>query len=150
MRKIQKIIEALIYDDVMKQHYISFNTSFLKALFTRKTKFRYTLSSYLTFIEKCKAPLRKKRCRFSPLMFFLKKDVPSFLTGFSVIFIKKTGKNVFVNWLDPFGRLLLSKSLMTLNDPKKQKTKKQKSFSIYYLLKKFGRTLRKRYKLRAI
>jgi ribosomal protein S11 len=152
MRKIQNFLDSVIYDD-LKQHYNWFNMNLLKGLFvlcTRKTKFIYTPSSYRTFIQKYKLPLRKKRCCFSPLMFFLKKDVPTFLTGFSVLFIKKTGKNVFVNWLDSFGRLLLNKSLMTLNDPKKQKTKKQKSFSIYYLLKKFGKTLRKRYKLKAI
>jgi ribosomal protein S11 len=82
--------------------------------------------------------------------FFDKSVIFNHLIGIDVFFITKTGKNIFVSWLDVFGRLKLSKSLMTLNDPKKQITKKQKSFSIYFLLKKLGTTLRKRYRLRKV
>ena len=82
--------------------------------------------------------------------FYHKKLFFESLIGLDIFFISKTGKNIFISWLDVFGRLKLSKSLMTLNDPKKLITKKQKSFSIYFLLKKFGTTLRKRYRLRKI
>ena len=82
--------------------------------------------------------------------FFDKSVIFDHLIGLDIFFITKTGKNLFVSWLDVFGRLKLSKSLMTLNDPKKQITKKQKSFSIYFLLKKLGTTLRKKYRLRKI
>jgi len=58
------------------------------------------------------------------------------LIGVDVFFITKTGKNLFVSWLDVFGRLKLTKSLMTFEDPQKNTTKKQKSFSMYFLLKK--------------
>jgi ribosomal protein S11 len=82
--------------------------------------------------------------------FFNKSVIFDHLVGIDIFFITKTGKNVFISWLDVFGRLKLNKSLMTFNDPKKNITKKQKSFSIYFLLKKFGTTLRKRYKLRKV
>jgi ribosomal protein S11 len=83
-------------------------------------------------------------------IFFNKSVIFDHLIGTDIFFITKTGKNVFISWLDVFGRLKLNKSLMTFNDPKKNITKKQKSFSIYFLLKKFGTTLRKRYKLRKV
>ena len=82
--------------------------------------------------------------------FFNKSVIFDHLVGIDIFFITKTGKNIFISWLDVFGRLKLNKSLMTFNDPKKNITKKQKSFSIYFLLKKFGTILRKRYKLRKI
>ena len=91
---------------------------------------------------------RKKELKSK--IFFDKKAPLYFLKGMDVIFISKTGKNLFISWLNPSNRLILSKSLMTLNDPKKQITKKQKSFSAYFLLKRFSRTLRRRYRLTRI
>lgn len=82
--------------------------------------------------------------------FLNKKALFKNLIGLDILLISKTGKNLFVNWLDVYGRLKSTKSLMTLKDPKKQITKKQKSFSVYFLLKKFGKDLRKRYKLSKI
>ena len=64
---------------------------------------------------------------------FLDKKMPFyFLKGFDVVFISKTGKNLFISWLNPSSRLIKSKSLMTLNDPKNNRTKKQKGFSSLY------------------
>jgi ribosomal protein S11 len=82
--------------------------------------------------------------------FLYKKNLLKKLIGLDIFFIIKTGKNLFIHWLDVFGRLKLTKSLMTLKDPKRNITKKQKSFSVYFLLKKFGTVLRKRYRLRKI
>jgi hypothetical protein len=65
-------------------------------------------------------------------IFFNKSVIFDHLIGTDIFFITKTGKNVFISWLDVFGRLKLNKSLMTFNDPKKSITKKQKSFSIYF------------------
>jgi ribosomal protein S11 len=88
-----------------------------------------------------------KKTALTPKSFFYKSIVFEFLVGLDTLFISKTGKNLFVSWLDSYGRFKLIKSLMTLSDPKKQTTKKQKGFSAYFILKKYGRTLRKRYRL---
>lgn len=94
--------------------------------------------------------LRPRQKKLRAKIFFEKNIIFNHLIGIDIFFITKTGKNLFVSWLDVFGRLKLSKSLMTLKDPKKQITKKQKSFSVYFLLKKLGTTLRKKYRLRRI
>ena len=82
--------------------------------------------------------------------FFEKNIIFNHLLGIDIFFLTKTGKNIFVSWFDVFGRLKFTKSLMTLKDPQMNITKKQKSFSIYFLLRKLGTTLRNRYRLKNI
>ena len=98
-----------------------------------------------------RTPRNKKTLRKFGIKSFLGRSLVSrFLKGTDVVFIIKKGKNLFVKWFDYSGRLKISKSIMTLDDPKKQKTKKQKSFSVYFLFRKFAKTLKNDYKLRHV
>jgi ribosomal protein S11 len=72
------------------------------------------------------------------------------MVGFNIFLIVQTNKNVFISRLDPYGRLKSTDSLMTLNDPKKNITKKQKRFSTYFLLRKYSNLFRKRYKVSSV
>lgn len=130
------------YKDKLIKHFIKC------LLFTRKV---YSYSNN-QFLKKDKSSLKiiPQSKLLKAKNFFNKSIIFNHLIGIDVFFISKTGKNIFISWLDVFGRLKLNKSLMTLNDPKNNITKKQKSFSIYFLLKKFGTTLRKRYRLRKV
>jgi ribosomal protein S11 len=105
-----------------------------------KKRFLADKGGFSSFIGTEKSCLKSKN-------FFGKQLVFKRLRGLNIFFINKIGKNLFVIWLDTFGRIKQIKSLMTLRDPKKQKAKKQKSFSAFFLLKKFGRVLRKRYRI---
>jgi ribosomal protein S11 len=92
-------------------------------------------------------PLLKNKSILSWRNFHPKSLVTTFLKGLDFIFIIKVGKNFFINWFDAFGRLKLTKSLVTLGDSKKTGSKKQKGFSTYFLLRKFTKTLIRYYKL---
>ena len=131
------------YKDKLIKHFIKC------LLFTRKV-YLYSNTSQILKKEKISLKIIPKSKILKAKTFFNKSIIFNHLIGIDVFFITKTGKNIFISWLDVFGRLKLNKSLMTLNDPKNNITKKQKSFSIYFLLKKFGTTLRKRYRLRKV
>ena len=131
------------YKDKFAKHFIRC------LLFTRKI-FTFFGNKNLLKKKVFKFNLMPQKGLLRAKNFFNKSVIFDHLIGTDIFFITKTGKNIFISWLDVFGRLKLNKSLMTFNDPKKNKTKKQKSFSIYFLLKKFGTILRKRYKLRKI
>ena len=94
--------------------------------------------------------LNKNFLKLDPKTYFKKRFIFQLLEGVNLFLISKKGKNFFVSWLDVFGRLKLKKSLMTLNDPKNNTTKKQKSFSTYFLLKSFSTFIRKRYRFKEI
>merc|ERR1711918_324217 len=85
--------------------------------------------------------LNKIFLKLDPKTYFKKRFIFQILEGVNFFLISKKGKNFFVSWLDVFGRLKLKKSLMTLNDPKNNTTKRQKSFSTF---------IRKRYRFKEI
>jgi len=150
IKNMNLIKKSFIYGEIryFSDHKDKLMKHFVKCLlFTR----HICLSKNFSVLNKQKSliiPQQNKALRARN--FFEKNVIFNHLIGVDVFFITKTGKNLFVSWLDVFGRLKLTKSLMTLEDPQRNTTKKQKSFSMYFLLKKLGTTLRKRYRLRKV
>jgi len=75
------------------------------------------------------------------------------LENYNFFSIIKTGSNLFINWIDPFGRLKSSNSLMTLTDTiakGKARAKKQRAYSTYFLIKKYCYTFIKKKRIHSI
>ena len=128
--------------DSLKFFYAAYTLAYFPWLITDRYAPIYKDDSDLDF-EVPKDPLEIQN-------FSSKSFISLFREGYDVVLIVKTGKNLFVKWFDCLGRLRLSKSIMTLEDPQKLKTKKQKSFSVYFLLRKFARKLQKNYYLKNV
>lgn len=150
MKNMNLIKKSFIYGEIryFSDHKDKLMKHFIKCLLFARN---ICLSKNFSVLNKQKSliiPQQNKALRARN--FFEKNVIFNHLIGVDVFFITKTGKNLFVSWLDVFGRLKLTKSLMTFEDPQRNTTKKQKSFSMYFLLKKLGTTLRKRYRLRKV
>lgn len=148
IQKVDLIKNLFIYGDI--KYFSDYKDKLIKhyikcLLFIRKICLMPTSKS-ITFNKSNLISNSIKR-RLRARVFLTKESVFKRLKGIDIFLITKVGKNLFISWLDVFGRLKTTKSLMTLKDPKRNITKKQKSFSTYFLLRKFGATLRKRFRL---
>jgi ribosomal protein S11 len=133
------------------QNFIVYNKSSInRSTPILKNNLIQTLFSKNKIKSKNSKKLNETFLKLDPKTYFKKKFIFQILEGVNLFLISKKGKNFFVSWLDVFGRLKLKKSLMTLNDPKNNTTKKQKSFSTYFLLKSFSTFIRKRYRFKEI
>jgi ribosomal protein S11 len=148
IQKVDLIKNLFIYGDI--KYFSDYKDKLIKhyikcLLFIRKICL-IPVSKSITFNKSNLISNSFKR-RLRARVFLTKESVFKRLKGIDIFLITKVGKNLFISWLDVFGRLKTTKSLMTLKDPKRNITKKQKSFSTYFLLRKFGSTLRKRFRL---
>jgi ribosomal protein S11 len=146
--------KGLVYGPMKLRYTVSFNTRLvmflIKNVFFNKSFCRLAKMFLIKHDSRDVSCVIKAEPALQLCGFLGKKDVLKFTLGFNVFLIVQTNKNVFISWLDAYGLLKSTESLMTLNDPKKNITKKQKRFSTYFLLRKYSNLFLKRYEVSSV